>query len=80
MVSLAGYPQAQARKLFEAAARGKGGADAPRDPFAGAVDYIAKHYGLDFKADFGTEKKLQCLAALIHYTRLRQALLNEYGI
>jgi hypothetical protein len=79
MVSLAGYPQAEARKLFEAPARGGAGA-AVSDPFAGAVEYIAKRYGLNFNANFGTEKKLQCLAALIHYTRLRQALLNEYGI
>jgi len=81
MVSLAGYPQAQARKLFEVPGEGRGAqrADAAGDPFERATRYIANHYGLNFSANFATEKKLQCLAALIHYTRLRQALLNEYG-
>lgn len=82
MVSLAGYPQAQASRLFEAPAGGRSArtAEAAGDPFEKATRYIANHYGLNFSAKFATEKKLQCLAALVHYTRLRQALLNEYGI
>ncbi len=81
MVSLGGYPQAQARKLFEAPARARGRREGGAgDPFEKATQYIANHYGLNFSAKFATEKKLQCLAALIHYTRLRQALLNEYDI
>jgi hypothetical protein len=81
MVSLAGYPQAHARKLFEVRAKARGRREGEAgDQFEKATQYIANHYGLNFSAKFATEKKLQCLAALIHYTRLRQALLNEYGI
>jgi len=82
MVTLAGYPQRQARRLFASAGKEPGArkGQATASALEQAVAYIAKRYGLDFSAEFATEKKLQCLAALIHYTRLRQALLDEYDI
>lgn len=82
MVSLAGYPQAQARALFDQRGKARGANDRELSglPFEKAVKYVAMRYGLDFRAQFSTEKKLQCLVALIHYTKLRQALLEEYGI
>ncbi len=38
----------------------------------------ARRYGLDFES-LPDRKKLQYQAGLIHFTRLRQALLDEYG-
>ncbi|MBF6567796.1 MAG: hypothetical protein IVW54_02845 [Candidatus Binataceae bacterium] len=81
LVTLGAYPQIAARELFEAGdpRRMK---SAPFDvrSFEKAMKYVAERYGLKFNARFSNDKKLQCLAALIHYTRLRQALLDEYGI
>ncbi|HTW89468.1 MAG TPA: hypothetical protein VMD75_15840 [Candidatus Binataceae bacterium] len=82
MVSLGAYPQQEARKIFNIGQAGSGsrGQEAAAAPFEKAVRYVAKRYGLNFSAEFSTEKKLQCLAALIHYTKLRQALLEEYDL
>ncbi|MGH7906993.1 MAG: hypothetical protein ACREP6_10225 [Candidatus Binataceae bacterium] len=81
LVALAGYPQDEARRLFAAP---NAAGDARRTAKASALDkaysYVASRYGLDLEANLPIEKKLQCLAALIHYTRLRQAVLEEYGI
>jgi hypothetical protein len=82
LVSLGGYPQGEARKLFDTpqAASRRSKQEPAVAPFEKAVKYVAMRYGLNFSAKFATEKKLQCLAALIHYTKLRQALLEEYDI
>ena len=39
----------------------------------------ARRYGLDFEK-LPVQKRLQYQAGLVHYTRLRQALLDEYGM
>ena len=60
----------------------------PKDP-AGEIssavsDSVLKHfelrYGLNFGEPLPSAKKLQYLAALIHFAKLRRALLTEYGI
>jgi hypothetical protein len=81
LVSLGVYPRNIAAKLF----------DATRDrriplPEVGgkspstvkAVLDTARRYSLDFDS-LPAQKKLQYQAGLIHFTRLRQALLDEYG-
>jgi hypothetical protein len=35
-------------------------------------------YGFRFELIQGVGQKFQALAALVHYTKLRRALLNEY--
>ena len=82
LVSLGGFPQELARKLFEPHEAGSPakGREAGASGFEKAVKYVASRYGLNFKAEFSIEKKLQCLAALVHYIKLRQALLDEYDI
>lgn len=81
LVTLAGYPRNEAQDLFDS------GNDRRMKPeqfnvraFEKAMKYVMERYGLKFNAKFSDEKKLQCLAALVHYTRLRQALLDEYGL
>jgi hypothetical protein len=78
LVSFGIYPAGTARALFTEA-------NSPRARAGGlmfekVLAYIANSYSLRFEASFGTEKKFQALAALLHYTKLRQALLDEYGL
>jgi hypothetical protein len=43
------------------------------------VQKIANHYGLRFDQIRGVGKRFQTLAALVHYIKLRRALLDEYN-
>ena len=45
--------------------------------FAKVITYITDRYGVRFELIHGAEK-FQVLAALVHYTKLRRALLDEY--
>jgi hypothetical protein len=81
LVSLGIYPRNIAVKLFEPnrdrrIPRAVEGVKSPitEKAFLGA----ARRYGLDFESQ-PEQKKLQYQAGLIHFTRLRQALLDEYG-
>jgi hypothetical protein len=95
LVSLGVYPKSVARNLFENLGERRGGELAGL-PSARVLDYIAHRYGvnLDFASEgvagphfdgkrrprVETRKKLHAMAALIHYTKLRRALLEEYGV
>jgi hypothetical protein len=81
LVSLGIYPRNMAAKLFEATRdrripRPVEGVESP--PIAKVVLGAARRYGLDFERQ-PEQKRLQYEAGLIHFTRLRQALLEEYG-
>jgi hypothetical protein len=82
LVSLGLYPRKMASQLFgstrdrETPSAGEG-ANLP--PAAKAVLGTAQRYGLDFER-LPVQKKLQYQAGLIHFTRLREALLDEYGL
>ena len=81
LVSLGICPRNIAAKLF----------GAPRDrripvreavksrPAAKAALSTARRYGLDFES-LPLQKRYQYQAALIHFSRLREALLEEYGL
>ena len=81
LVSLGIYPRNIAAKQL----------GAPRDrripigdavksrPAAKAVLEAARRYGLDFES-LPLQKRYQYQAALIHFSRLREALLEEYGL
>jgi len=82
LVSLGVYPRNIAAKLFEAnrdrrIPRAPEGVKSP--PTEKAVLGTAHRYGLDF-GRLPEQKRLQYQAGLIHFTRLRQALLDEYGL
>jgi hypothetical protein len=83
LVSLGMYPRNIAAKLFEPAAASKILASADErteSPAAAmAVRATARRYGLDLEK-LSVQKRLQYHAGLVHYTRLRQALLDEYGM
>ena len=46
---------------------------------AAALEYVRRQYGLDL-ASLSRQKKFQYQAALIHFTKLREALLHQHGI
>ena len=81
LVSLGMYPRNMASKLFESTRdrRIPNADENVKSPSAEkAVLGTARRYGLDFES-LPVQKKLQYQAGLIHFTRLRQALLDEYG-
>jgi len=83
LVSLAGYPQPMARQIFSKSpardtplpAGAPGG-----DVFDAVREHLRKRYGFDLTAILGPTRKLNYLAGMIHYARLREALLAEYGV
>ena len=81
LVSIGMYPQSVAIKLFDNNRTGRRApAPAEDSSLAKAAMRLATHrYGLDLDT-LPIRKRLQYQAALIHFTRLRQALLEEYGL
>ncbi len=79
LVSLGLYPQGLAVKLFDMGAARRTAAGLAESPAAEAVLGTARRYGLDFDSQ-PLQKRLQYQAGLIHFTRLRQTLLEEYGL
>jgi hypothetical protein len=83
LVSLGVFPEAIARKIFLKS--GKGGqssaaAELPGSVCAKVLKYFESKFGLTFDAQLTCTKKLHYLAGLVHFTKLRRALLTEYGI
>jgi hypothetical protein len=77
LVSIGIFPEPIARTLFNGAA--SGAQKVLSNPvFTKVVEYAAHRYGFRFEHITGAAKKSQALAALVHYTKLRRALLDEY--
>ncbi len=83
MVSFAGYPEPIARKIFATpwkwglVARAKNLTDAALDEVRG---HIKKVYGFDLMARIPPHQRLHYLSGMIHYAKLRWALLAEYDV
>lgn len=83
MVSFAGYPGPTARKIFEQpwdwglVARAKNLTEA-------ALDEVRRHlkrvYGFDLMGRIPSSQRLHYLSGMIHYAKLRWALLAEYDL
>ncbi len=81
LVSLGIYPREMAASLFEAPPRRKKVARDQTVQSPAAVKAVlgaAHRYGLDLET-LPLAKRLQYQAGLVHFTLLRQALLEEYG-
>jgi hypothetical protein len=79
LVSLGMFPAPIARTLFGGANRimaRKQSNELSGSEFAKLLEYVANRYGLRFDHMRG---KFQTLAGLVHYAKLRRALLDEYG-
>ena len=79
LVSFGIFPANVARGLFDGR-KNRGPGKGLSDPvFAKVLEYVGNRYQFQFDLIAGTEKKFQALAALVHYTKLRRALLDEYS-
>ncbi|MGA9724345.1 MAG: hypothetical protein WBQ86_17930, partial [Candidatus Binatus sp.] len=82
LVSLGVYPRNMAAKLFDPSSVRKVSAsgDGPIESQAAKVVVgTARRYGVDLET-LPIQKRLQYQAGLIHFSKLRQALLEEYGM
>jgi hypothetical protein len=84
LVSLGVFPETVAREIFLAPVQKNGGKHAAGElqnsVSAAVLKYMESRYGLSFSGTLPSAKKLQYLAGLIHFAKLRQALLVEYDI
>ena len=78
LVSFAIFPAPIARTLFDRTRGDAAGKGLPDKAFARVLEYIANRYSFRFDLIGTADKNLQALAALVHYTKLRRALLDEY--
>lgn len=79
LVSLGIYPQNMAARLLDMGSARRGSAARAESPATRAVTVTAGRYGLAFDR-LPVQKRHQYEAGLIHFTRLRQTLLEEYGL
>jgi hypothetical protein len=81
IVSLAGYPQEAAKAMLPAIKPKDGSRKGLNDAVFSAIrKHLKKAYGFDFSSELLPGQNLQYLAGMIHYAKLRMALLQEYGI
>ena len=81
-VSLGMYPRGTALKLFREIEHGTTETAEQRirsATRAAVLDYVRCQYGLDL-AGLSIQKQIQYQAGLIHFTKLREALLHQYDI
>ena len=84
VVSFAGYPEKVARKIFSDSwdwglvARA---AKLPEAAFSAVQNHLKRAYGFDLYVEqVPAEQRLQYLSGIVHYAKLRWALLAEYDL
>jgi hypothetical protein len=82
IVSLAGYPKPAARRIW---GKTQPTEEAAKDELNDAViqgirTYLKECYGFDFSSKLSPDQNLQYLAGMIHYAKLRIALLDEIDV
>ena len=84
LVSLGVFPEAVARKIFLKPEKLKqsrsAAAELPDSVSAKVLEYFEGKFGLTFDGQLPSNKKLHYLAGVIHFAKLRHALLTEYEI
>jgi hypothetical protein len=83
LVSLAAYPQNVARRIFGDPQKERLPAtdqELTETILQRVIAHMRDHFGLNLCRISSTEQRLQYLAGLIHYAKLRWALLAEYRI
>jgi hypothetical protein len=82
IVSLAGYPKPAARKVWGKTQpeEGAGKEELNDGVIHGIRTYLKECYGFDFSAKLSPGQNLQYLAGMIHYAKLRIALLDEFDV
>jgi len=84
LVSLGVFPEVIARKIFLKPGKGRQSksttAELADSVSTTVLKYFEGRFGLSFGAHLPSAKKLQYLAAVVHFAKLRRALLTEYDI
>ncbi len=80
LVSFGVFPAPVARALFQNAKGAGAGIGLPDAIFDKVLKYITERYDVRLELIHRAHEKFQALAALIHYTKLRRALLAEYDV
>jgi hypothetical protein len=84
LVSLGVFPEAMARNIFLKPVNGKqskvAAVELPDSVSTKVLKYFEGRFGLSFGAPLPVSKRLQYLAAVVHFSKLRRALLTEYDI
>ncbi len=80
LVSLGIYPRPMARKMFPRARHSGNPTNLDANGHSAVIDYLSRQYGLSFNDTMSVSKRLQYMAGLLHYTRLREALRNEFDL
>jgi hypothetical protein len=84
LVSLGVFPEAIARKILVPLDKKRVSKypveELPVSSSAPVLKYFERRYGLSFGEPLASTKKLQYLAGLVHFAKLRRALLTEYDI
>jgi hypothetical protein len=80
LVSLGIYPQPMARRLFGEGTRKKGESGPDNVQGEKLLRYFSTQYDLTFDRKLPYDKQLQYMSGVLHYTRLREALHQEFGI
>jgi hypothetical protein len=83
LVCIGMYPEASAREIFLPQKRNQSkpaAAELPDSVSTTVLEFMKRRFGLSFGAQMTSTKRLQYLAAVIHFAKLRRALLTEYDI
>jgi hypothetical protein len=84
LVSLGVFPETVARQIFLGSEQKKSpphvGGELPNSVSTAVLKYMKNRFGLKFGGAAASAKELQYLAGMIHFAKLRQALLLEYDI
>lgn len=81
MVALAGYPKLAAERIFTKRTRRSSARTAPDPAVIQCIrTHLEKSYGFNFSANLSPQQNLQYLAGMLHYAKLRAALLDQFDI
>jgi hypothetical protein len=79
LVSLGIYPQPLAETMFSTEGRGWRSRTERGCGFS-IFEYLSKQYSLSFGQGLTASRKVQYLAGLLHFTKLREALIKEFDV
>ena len=80
-VSLGIFPHKVARQCFEKSHGASGGTgEVSPNGIVGAVAYVANKYGFNADPSLPRENRVQYLAGVVHYAKLRKALFDEFDL
>ncbi len=77
LVSVAAYPKSAARQMFRSEIAALHDLNGNLDSI---LDYLKTGWGIDFRGSRQPKHHLIYLAGMVHYAKLRRALLTEYQI